>query len=72
MWLCCSSNTETVHIFKLEVPKETYVLFVACPFTFVMNYCFVKNENKKSELSEIPLLIYITVGNKQRMKDKVG
>ncbi|XP_020281393.1 WD repeat domain phosphoinositide-interacting protein 2 isoform X2 [Pseudomyrmex gracilis] len=23
MWLCCSSNTETVHIFKLEVPKET-------------------------------------------------
>lgn len=25
MWLCCSSNTETVHIFKLEEPKETYV-----------------------------------------------
>ncbi|EZA50135.1 WD repeat domain phosphoinositide-interacting protein [Ooceraea biroi] len=23
MWLCCSSNTETVHIFKLEEPKET-------------------------------------------------
>lgn len=26
MFLCCSSNTETVHIFKLEEPKETYVL----------------------------------------------
>ena len=24
--LCCSSNTETVHIFKLEEPKEMYVL----------------------------------------------
>ncbi|XP_076381988.1 autophagy-related 18a isoform X2 [Megalopta genalis] len=23
MFLCCSSNTETVHIFKLEEPKET-------------------------------------------------
>lgn len=25
-YLCCSSNTETVHVFKLEEPKETYVL----------------------------------------------
>lgn len=24
-YLCCSSNTETVHVFKLEEPKETYV-----------------------------------------------
>lgn len=22
-FLCCSSNTETVHVFKLEEPKET-------------------------------------------------
>ena len=24
-YLCCSSNTETVHVFKLEEPKETQV-----------------------------------------------
>lgn len=27
-FLGCSSNTETVHIFKLEDPKDRYVLFV--------------------------------------------
>lgn len=25
-FLCCSSNTETVHVFKLEVPKDMYVI----------------------------------------------
>jgi autophagy-related protein 18 len=24
-FLCCSSNTETVHVFKLEQPKEVWV-----------------------------------------------
>lgn len=34
MWLCCSSNTETVHIFKLEEPKETYASRIRYFFFF--------------------------------------
>ncbi|XP_043256858.1 WD repeat domain phosphoinositide-interacting protein 2 isoform X2 [Colletes gigas] len=35
MFLCCSSNTETVHIFKLEEPKEAYVNY----FSFLCSHC---------------------------------
>lgn len=65
MWLCCSSNTETVHIFKLEEPKETYVDNCAINYpTYIAS--------RDTEIKMLLMSCYVVGQDKLRMKHKVG
>lgn len=55
-FLCCSSNTETVHVFKLEEPKEGY-LFVK---KNIMSVIYLYNRRRTVEDKESTWMGYLS------------